>query len=371
MLPIIFDLFTLINHNTHALQADGDHKLIKFFSIPARRDIKDLIADIGRLLDFTKSNYHDINGVFLEFTQNERYHAYLYSRDDNFASRLVTKASDTDNNKFKSLNINKHNIVFAVPPHHKAIYSIVDMEMDSAMKEKVIQFATGPTRTILDIMCIIDTKQYPIQYLVCNRANTFVAYVNGTDAILVAEKLRKLQIETLFSTSFAVIEYPEDEPVLEPMSQQRQQVSRNIQRNNSNGSSENNRRNPRSMRHQKTFRNYRPQRMEAREYHQAQQRQSTRQNWHNQNRNMPRYEQQVQQQSQRHSKRQRQFNGHHDQQWRQRQQDFDLRQPMVQQSINHYGQRQRRGGPKRNARNFRNIVHPSDYNVLFVPRECN
>lgn len=168
-----------------------------------------MIVDIGKQLKFTKSSYKEINGLFLEELQNSRYHLHLYSRDENFGTLLNTIAKPSSEKDFKTIEICKNNYLFIIPPFNNSVYNVRPLVRNDVLFEKVIQFPTGPGRTILDILLLIDVVKYPIHYIVCNRDDTFIAFKEGTDALLVMELLKSSNIHANLSSSYATVNYVE------------------------------------------------------------------------------------------------------------------------------------------------------------------
>lgn len=186
-----------------------DRRLIKFLSIPSKRTVKDFIGTICRQLNFTRTNYKDINGLFVENLPNNRYHLHVYSRNDDFKQQLQSIAKSTNSPNYLSVEINKINHLVILPPINHSIYRVHQMERDCELYEKVIEFTTGAHKTIMDILLMIDINKYKIQYVVCNRTKTFIALQNGTDAMEMMELLRSQHFTPRFATCYAKITYVE------------------------------------------------------------------------------------------------------------------------------------------------------------------
>jgi hypothetical protein len=172
-----------------------------------KRNFVDFVADLGRTLNFTKSNFYDINGLFVEKLPNQRYHLHLYSRDLKFSDKLKRVAMDSSDNLFKTIRVNNNNVLVALLPKNNSIYKIKPMEENNRYKERIIQFTTGLNRTILDVLLMTKIKKYPIEYIVCNRQDTFIAFERGTDAVLAMGELKDQQIEAFFTNNVAYVEY--------------------------------------------------------------------------------------------------------------------------------------------------------------------
>ena len=145
-----------------------DKPLIKFLSIPSKRTVKDFIGSVCRQLNFTRSNYKDINGLFMENLQNNRFHLQIYSRITDFMESLKNIGKST------SILItclwSRTNHLFKLPPYNNSIYKLFPMEQ----YEKVIEFSTGINQTIMDILLLIDTNKYKLKYIVCTRSRSFL-----------------------------------------------------------------------------------------------------------------------------------------------------------------------------------------------------
>jgi hypothetical protein len=172
-----------------------------------KRNFVDFVADLGRTLNFTKSNFYDVNGLFVEKLPNQRYHLHLYSRDLQFSDKLRRVALDSRDNLFKTIRVNNNNVLVALLPQNNSIYKIKPMEDNNIHKERIIQFTTGLNRTILDVLLMTKIKKYPIEYIVCNRQDTFIAFERGTDAVLAMGELKDQQIEAIFTNNVAYVEY--------------------------------------------------------------------------------------------------------------------------------------------------------------------
>ena len=196
------------------------------------------MGSICRQLNFTRSNYKEINGLFVEKLQNNRFHLHIYSRNDDIKTQLenIGRSTLNDPNYF-SLQINNVNHLFVVPPFNNSVYRLYPMERNCEFFEKVIEFSTGIHQTIMDIMLLIDTNKFKIQYIVCNRAKSYIAFYNGTDAMEVIELLRSQHYNPKFATCYAKIFYVDDnqpqlnvqQPNVQPQNIQRR--SNDAQRN--------------------------------------------------------------------------------------------------------------------------------------------
>lgn len=183
--------------------------LIKFLGLSNRRNAKDVLVTLGKKLEFVHSSYKDINGLFVEPIENNRFHLFLYSRDENFGERLKA-VSITNNQRFYTLNNSNYNVMFSLPETNLATYKLAGLEPGHDLYEKVIQFSTGAHRNILDLLLAVDVTRHPIKYIVSNRENSFIAFSSGTDAVLVMAKLRTMKIESAFSTMYAYVDLPID-----------------------------------------------------------------------------------------------------------------------------------------------------------------
>lgn len=192
-----------------------DKPLIKFLSVPSKRTVKDFIGSICRQLNFTRSNYKDINGLFVENLQNNRFHFHIYSRSNDFMESLKNIGKSTSDPNYMSLEINRTNHLFLLPPHNNSIYRLFPMERTCEQYEKVIEFSTGINQTIMDILLLIDTSKYKIKYIVCTRSRSFVEFFNGTDAMEIMELLRSQHLSPKFSTCYAKVIYVENNASLQ------------------------------------------------------------------------------------------------------------------------------------------------------------
>ncbi|KAL7028341.1 hypothetical protein ACKWTF_005807 [Chironomus riparius] len=184
--------------------------LIKFLSVPSRRTVKEFVGSICRKLNFTRSNYKDINGLFVENLQNNRYHLHVYTRNDEFIQGLKNIGKSTSDPNYMSLEINRTNHLFLLPPYNNSSYKLFPMERNCEQYEKVIEFSTGINQTIMDILLLIDTNKYKIKYIVCTRTRSYVEFFNGTDAMEILELLRTQQYNPKFSSCYAKIIYVEN-----------------------------------------------------------------------------------------------------------------------------------------------------------------
>lgn len=187
-----------------------DKKLIKFLSIPSKRTVKDFIGSICRQLNFTRTNYKEINGIFVEKLQNNRFHLHIFSRSDEIKEGLQNIGKSTSDPNYLSIEINKINHLFVMPPFNNSVYRVLPMERNCEFFEKVIEFTTGINQTIMDVLLLIDTNKYKILYLVCNRAKTFIAFQNGTDAMEMMELLRSQHFSPKFASCYAKLLYVEE-----------------------------------------------------------------------------------------------------------------------------------------------------------------
>ena len=181
--------------------------MIKFISLHPKKSIKDVIVDIGKQLKFTKSNFKEINAIFVQDLATSRYHLHLYSRDVNFPAQLNAIAKSSADENFKTIEICKSNVLYVTPPHNSSVYDVRLMANTDEFHEKVIKFNTGPNRSIIDMLLLIDVNKHPIHYIVCNRDNTYVCFKDGTDAVLVIDLLKSNQINANYSISTAYIKY--------------------------------------------------------------------------------------------------------------------------------------------------------------------
>jgi len=204
-----------------------DKKLIKFLSVPNKRTVKDFIGSICRQLNFTRTNYKEINGIFVENLQNNRYHLHVYPRSDEIKEGLQQIGKATSDANYLSVEINKVNHLFIMPPFNNSVYRVFPLDRTCELFEKVIEFSTGVHQTIMDILLLIDTSKYKILYLVCNRAKTYIAFNNGTDAMEMMEILRSQHFSPKFSNCYAKLIYVEGD-----QSQQQIITPRRPQQNN-------------------------------------------------------------------------------------------------------------------------------------------
>ena len=161
-------------------------------------------------MNFTRSNYKDINGVFVENLPNSRYHLHIYARNEEINEGLRRISTRNNDANFLSLEINKSTHLVALPPFNNSTYKIYPLERDNDLFEKVVEFSTGIQQTIMDILLLIDTKNVKFSYIVCNRAKTYIAFNNGTDAMEFMELLRSQQYSPKLSTFYARLTYVED-----------------------------------------------------------------------------------------------------------------------------------------------------------------
>jgi hypothetical protein len=171
--------------------------------------VKDFIGGICRQLNFTRTNYKEINAIFIENLQNSRYHLHLYPRSQVIKEGLENIGKATSDPNYLSVEINKMNHLFVMPPFNNSVYRVLPMDRTCELYEKVIEFSTGIHQTIMDILLLVDTSKYKISYLVCNRAKSYIAFNNGTDAMEVMEILRSLHFAPKFSTCYAKLIYVE------------------------------------------------------------------------------------------------------------------------------------------------------------------
>ncbi|XP_070499044.1 uncharacterized protein [Chironomus tepperi] len=188
-----------------------DRKLIKFLSIPSKRTVKDFLGSVCRQLNFTRTNYKEINGIFVENLQNSRFHLHIHSKGEQFKSGLLGICKSTSDPNYSSIEINKTNHLFVTPPFNNSVYRLFPMDRSSECYEKVIEYNTGIHQTIMDILIIVDSQKYKIQYVVCNRAKTYIAFINGTDAMEMMQLLRSQHFSPKFSTCYAKLIYIEGE----------------------------------------------------------------------------------------------------------------------------------------------------------------
>lgn len=186
-----------------------DRKLIKFLSIPSRRTVKDFIGSVCRKLNFTRSNYKEINGLFVESLNNNRYHLHIYARDDEFKEKLENAGKPTSDPNYFSMEINSANNLFVLPPFNNSVYRVFPMERTSELFERVLEFTTGVHQTIMDILLLIEAHKFKFMYVVCNRAKTYIAFYNGTDAMEMMEVLRSQQYSPRFASCYAKFVYME------------------------------------------------------------------------------------------------------------------------------------------------------------------
>jgi hypothetical protein len=102
--------------------------------------------------------------------------------------------------------MNKMNNLFILPPFCNQIYRVQALNQQHALFEKVIEFQTGAANNIIDILSLIDTKKYRINYIVCNRERSFIAFRDGIDAIEAINVLRSRDIYASFATCYAHID---------------------------------------------------------------------------------------------------------------------------------------------------------------------
>ncbi|KAL7034923.1 hypothetical protein ACKWTF_008182 [Chironomus riparius] len=210
--------------------ANVDQKrLIKFFTIPTRRSIKDLVSSICRKLQFTSSGYKDINGLFIEKLVNNRYHLHMYTRNEEIHHKLRELAKKTSDENYLSLELNRINHLFTLPPFNNVTYKVDQMNRDHELFEKVLEFKTGSRQTIMDVMLAVDIQRHRINYIVCNREKTYICFCEGTDAIEVQNKLRIDGVIATYSNCYAHIEYLEGDVDMVPV---QREVRNNPVRNN-------------------------------------------------------------------------------------------------------------------------------------------
>lgn len=106
--------------------------------------------------------------------------------------------------------MNRANHLFIVPPFNNVTYRVDPINRNDEYFEKVVEFKTGVRQTIMDIILMIDIQRHKINYIVCNRERTYVAFREGTDAIEVMNKLRQNGIASSYATCYAYIAYLED-----------------------------------------------------------------------------------------------------------------------------------------------------------------
>ena len=171
--------------------------------MPAKKSIKDFITDLGRKLNFTNSSYRDVNGLFVEALPNQRYHLFIYTRNNDIHQQLRQAAKPTSDQNYLSLEMNKMNNLFILPPFSNTIYRVQALNQQHELHEKVIEFTTGARTNILDILNLIDCKKYRINYIVCNREKSFVCFRDGIDAIEGVDILRRQNIFASFANCYA------------------------------------------------------------------------------------------------------------------------------------------------------------------------
>jgi len=98
------------------------------------------------------------------------------------------------------------NNLFIVPPFCNQIYRVQAMNQQHELFEKVIEFSTGANNNIIDILNIIDTRKYRINYIVCNREKSFIAFRDGIDAFEGMNILRNQNIFASFANCYAHID---------------------------------------------------------------------------------------------------------------------------------------------------------------------
>ena len=204
-------MHTLINSKKNfsiILQAANNFKsMIKFISISSRRSVKDFIMSICRKLNFTRINHQTIGAIFLENLPNSRYHLHIYERENQLKEGLKKSSVPSTDNNFHTLNLNGANHLYILPPFNRSTYRVKPLTQDDELFEKVIEFKTGIQQTLIDVMLTINTNIYKIQYIVCTREKTFIAFFNGTDAAEVINNLKQQNINAVLSSHFAYIEY--------------------------------------------------------------------------------------------------------------------------------------------------------------------
>ena len=161
---------------------------------------------MGRKLNFTRSNYKDINGLFAEALPNQRYHLYIYTRNTEIHQQLRDAAKQTSDQNYLSLEMNKMNNLFILPPFCDQIYRVQALNQHHELYEKVIEFPTGPNNTMIDLLNMIDTKKYRMNYIVCNREKSFISFRDGIDAIEAVNILRHQNIVASFANCYAHID---------------------------------------------------------------------------------------------------------------------------------------------------------------------
>lgn len=143
----------------------------------------------------------------MEQLPNQRYHLYLYSRNLDLQQQLKEASKPTSDPNYMSLEMNKTNNLFIVPPYCDSVYRVQNLHPQHELYEKVIEFNTGCINTMIDILNMIDVKKYRINYIVCNREKTFIAFRDGIDAIEGVNILRRYEISASFAKCYAHIDH--------------------------------------------------------------------------------------------------------------------------------------------------------------------
>ena len=80
---------------------------------------------------------------------------------------------------------------------------------DNELFEKVLEIKTNSTRSMIEMMMIIQLEKYNFSYILCEEDVIYVALNDGLDAIEIACLLETKQIEFNFANKFAYVHYTE------------------------------------------------------------------------------------------------------------------------------------------------------------------
>lgn len=192
-------------------------------------------------MKFTNSGYKDINALFIESLDNNRYHLHMYARREEVHQKLKDHAKKTSDPNFLSFELNKTNHLFVLPPYNNVTYQVDPINQKEEFFEKIIEFKTGVRQTIMDVLLMLDAEKHKFSYIVCNREKTFIAFNEGTDAIEMMNRLKKEGITAHYATCYAHLVYLDDDvPMPEVQNNRNRDNNRNNERNR--GNARNNRR---------------------------------------------------------------------------------------------------------------------------------
>jgi hypothetical protein len=192
-------------------------KCIKFMDIPNAKDVSALMTEIGRKLNYTLSKFEKIKGVYKEETQLEKYNLYVYACNDELNNDLKNIIHGNESQTLVSLQLNELKIRVKLIQDDSPKLLIALMQENDAMKEKVIQFSSSPTRTLFDVLLMISTKRYPIKFSITDDEKTCIGFKNGTDVLCVINNLRCKNIEAQIVNCSVNIEQSEAQIPQVPM----------------------------------------------------------------------------------------------------------------------------------------------------------